>query len=372
MPHSDKYISILVFAIQMKYISAKDLANSKDTLILDIRDVESFNSWHIPDSENIDVYRDIWEGNLDNVKQKLSQLPKKKIVTVCNAGVTAQKASDVLESLGYETIVLEKGMMGWNTLHQAADILEGDLWIKQIIRTGKGCLSYIIGSASTKEVFVIDPSHFVEEYLINGYTIKGGIETHVHADHVSGAKMLSDHANVKYYVSGKDCQATDFVDLQNLNEIKIGNNVIKVIETPGHTDGSVCLLLNNFLFTGDTLFLEGVGRPDLGRTKEQIENGAKHLYASLNSIKNLKDVSVLPAHFSTFNMPICKKLTTLVETNKALQLSSEQAFVDYILNNLPATPPNYEQIKEINRTCTQIPQDACDKLEFGPNRCASG
>ena len=138
----------------MQQITAKELANNNDKsiLILDIREKDSFEDWNIKDSHNIDVYNDIWEGNFDVVKKKLSQLPKdKKIVTVCNAGVTSQNASMLLESMGYSTLVLEKGMVGWNTLHKAIDVInENDLLLKQIIRVGKGCLSYLIGSNSTK------------------------------------------------------------------------------------------------------------------------------------------------------------------------------------------------------------------------------
>jgi len=79
----------------MQQITAKDLANNSDEsiLILDIRDSDKFNDWNIKGSQNIDVYKDIWEENFDIVKQKLSNLPKdKKIVTVCNAGVTSQKS----------------------------------------------------------------------------------------------------------------------------------------------------------------------------------------------------------------------------------------------------------------------------------------
>src|SRR3989338_2716707 len=141
----------------MQSITPKELIknNDKSILILDIRDSNTFHDWHIRNSENIDVYNDIWEGNFESVKQKLSKLPKdKKIVTVCTAGVTSQPASMLLESMGYKTLVLEKGMIGWNSLHQAVDVMdEGDLLVKQIIRVGKGCLSYLVGSNSEKECF---------------------------------------------------------------------------------------------------------------------------------------------------------------------------------------------------------------------------
>ena len=367
----------------MHTITSKELAknNDKSILILDIREYESFKDWHINGSENIDVYRDIWDGNFENVKKKLSKLSKdKKIVTVCNAGVTSQNASMLLESMGYNTLVLEKGMMGWNTLHQGFDIInEGDLLLKQVIRVGKGCLSYLIGSKSAKECFIVDPSQFVEEYaeLANEskFKIKGVIETHVHADHISGAKLLTDITKSDYYVSSGDFKAkTNFIDLDNLEKIDIGKNTIKIIKTPGHTNGSICLLLNNkFILTGDTLFLEGAGRPDLGKEKESEEKYAKILFLSLEKIKNLdKNLIVLPAHFANHgSTPICEKLDTLLKNNKALKINRENEFVRYILENLPMAPPNYEQIKNINNNFISLPRQIGDKLEFGPNRCAS-
>lgn len=367
----------------MKQISSKELINNKEKsiLILDIRDSDSFKDWHIKDSENIDVYNDLRQNNFDKVKEKLSILPKdKKILTVCNAGVTSQKASTILESMGYDSLVLEKGMKGWNSLHQSIDVInENDLLLKQIIRPGKGCLSYLIGSNSTKECFIVDPSYFIEEYKLIvkelGFVVKGVIDTHVHADHLSGAKPLSESTNSKYYVSGNDFNAnTDFIDLRNTSEIKIEDNTIKVMETPGHTKGSVCLLINDkALLTGDTLFLEGVGRPDLGRSKEEIEEGAKNLYSTLNKIKELNgNLIILPAHFTSYdNIPISEKLNVLIENNETLKMNSDREFVTNILRNLPETPPNYEQIKNANINYMLMPPEMAEKIEFGPNRCAA-
>ena len=367
----------------MQSITAKQLIKTKDKglLIVDIRKSSTFKEWNIKNSENIDVYDDIWSGNFEVVKKKLSGLPKEKeIITVCNAGVTSQNASMILESMGYKTSFLEKGMMGWNLLHQPFDIYEdNDLLLKQIARIGKGCLSYLVASKSTKECFVIDPSQYVEEYAEiakeNGLAIKGVIETHVHADHLSGAKLLADITKSKYYVSSKDLNAKiDFEDINKNQEIIFGEVKIKIIETPGHTNGSVCLIVNDkLILTGDSLFLEGAGRPDVGRDKKEIENGASALYESLSKIKSLdKNLIVLPAHFTNSDsFPIKMKLADLIHSNKMLQINSKEEFVNYILNNLPKSPPNYEQIKNINLQCMQLPRQMAEQLEFGPNRCAS-
>lgn len=99
----------------MEFITAEELRKRKDEfMILDIRDASNFSRRHIGGSINIDVYGSIHEGDYETVREKLSKLPKDKtIITVCNAGVTAQPASLILESIGYKTKVLEDGMIGW-------------------------------------------------------------------------------------------------------------------------------------------------------------------------------------------------------------------------------------------------------------------
>lgn len=100
----------------MEFITVKELRQRKNEfLILDIRDAFNFSQSHIDGSVNIDVYDGIHEGDYGVVRGKLRNLPRDKtIITVCNAGITAQPASLILESMGYKTKVLEDGMIGWN------------------------------------------------------------------------------------------------------------------------------------------------------------------------------------------------------------------------------------------------------------------
>ncbi|HLG24164.1 MAG TPA: rhodanese-like domain-containing protein [Candidatus Nanoarchaeia archaeon] len=104
----------------MKFITPSELMKEKNRfLIVDIRSPQAFESTGIKGSVNIDVYDDIHDGNLELVSQKLKKLPKgKTIVTVCNAGRTAVYASMELEKMGYESIVLEDGIGGWNSLNE--------------------------------------------------------------------------------------------------------------------------------------------------------------------------------------------------------------------------------------------------------------
>jgi len=105
----------------MELIDPKELFSSKDPslLVVDIRDGQYFRHGHIKGSINIDVYNNLHEGNFDIVREKLKTLPKNKtIITVCNAGITAQGASAILEEMGYKTAVLEHGMVGWNAMNR--------------------------------------------------------------------------------------------------------------------------------------------------------------------------------------------------------------------------------------------------------------
>ncbi|MEK6947466.1 MAG: rhodanese-like domain-containing protein [Nanoarchaeota archaeon] len=104
----------------MESISAKELFSSKDPslLVVDIRDEHHFRHGHIKGSINIDIYNNIWHGNHELARKKLSALPKdKKLVIVCNVGATAKIASSFLESMGYKAMVLEGGIIEWHNQH---------------------------------------------------------------------------------------------------------------------------------------------------------------------------------------------------------------------------------------------------------------
>ncbi len=365
----------------IKTITAKELEQRADpsVLILDVREKDAFDDWHIPGAINIDVSKDMKEGKFTDAMEKLKDLPiEKKIITVCNKGMTAHNASLVLDSMGYQTEVLEHGMTGWNTLCISGEIIhEQDLVIVQIARMGKGCLSYIVISPSTTEALVIDPSIFTDEYLdrVNEYGAMIGkvLETHVHADHLSGAQELCERTNAEYFASSDDIK-TIKNDVKKMSSIEMGNNKIEILRTPGHTEGSVCYLLNTYLFTGDTLFLDGVGRPDLGKTKEEMDTSAHALFHSLEKIKQLDEkVIVLPAHVPMVQkIPQTKSLGEVIKDNKSLHTSSEEEFVHHILSTLPIPPPHYHQIKQMNLALVRADRETAQKLEFGPNRCATG
>jgi len=173
-----------------------------------------------------------------------------------------------------------------------------------------GCAAYVLGCAGKGFAAVVDPQdHDVDSYIefaaAKGMRITHVIDTHVHADHISGGRALADRTGAAYALHESAPVSFSFFSLQDGQEIGLGNVTAKVLHTPGHTPESICLLVTDrtrgiepwFLLTGDTLFVGSVGRPDLA---EGVEQSAKDLYRSLQrQVLLLPDnLEVYPGHFS--------------------------------------------------------------------------
>jgi len=243
-----------------------------------------------------------------------------------------------------------------------------------------GCLahaSYMAGSEGVAAV--VDPQRDVEIYLEaarqNNLRIEHVIETHLHADFVSGHRELAARTGAKIYMGSHAGATFPHVAVHDGFELKLGSLSIKVLETPGHTPESICLLVTDStkgpspwaVLTGDTLFLGDVGRPDLSRQFSPPEL-AGMLYDSLHSkLLTLSDsVLVYPAHGAGSlcgkNMRAERSSTIGTErlTNYALQINSKEEFVKQLTSNLPARPEYFLQDAEINRsgaaTLSELPE----------------
>ena len=232
-----------------------------------------------------------------------------------------------------------------------------------------GCLahaSYMIGSGG--EAAVVDPQRDVEIYIKaaedNGLKIRHIFETHLHADFVSGHKELAERTGAKIYIGEKAGATFPHVDVRNGSEVSFGNCKLSVLETPGHTPESICLVLTDTekratpwaVLTGDTLFIGDVGRPDLSQAFTAQELAAM-LYDSLHTklMKLADDVLVYPAHGAGSlcgrNMRAERSSTIGTErlTNYALQIRSRDEFVQQLTTNLPTRPEYFAKDAEINR-----------------------
>jgi glyoxylase-like metal-dependent hydrolase (beta-lactamase superfamily II) len=187
---------------------------------------------------------------------------------------------------------------------------------------------------------------------------------------------LAKKLNVDYSINGADFENSfKFDSLERTKKINLGDIEIKILNTPGHTDGSLSFLINNeALICGDLLLLESPGRPDLARTKDQTIKGAGILFDTLqNVILKLDDnIKILPSHFTKTEIrPVVMSLGELKKSSQGISISNKDEFIESMTSNIPMTPPNYDSIKKYNKAGVIIPVEYAEELEIGPNRCAA-
>jgi len=251
---------------------------------------------------------------------------------------------------------------------------------QQILNEEAGCLSYLIGCSQAGQAVIVDPARDrVDDYGAmarkKGLTITDIVETHVHADHISGNQALSAKTGARIHIHPAANAAFANDPVEHGRELRVGNVALQVIHTPGHTPDSIALLVTDlsrgsepwFVLTGDTLFVGDVGRPDFGG-----EQAAASLYASLTErLLRLPDsVEVYPAHGagSSCGRAMSSKTATTIgferRFNAALQASGVEDFVRKLMTGLPPKPPNFDRIIARNRAQALPPT--------GPPRPLSG
>ena len=209
---------------------------------------------------------------------------------------------------------------------------------KQVFDKKSSTFTYLIASSEGREALIIDPViENVDNYiqLLNELDLKlvKVIDTHIHADHVTGASKLKDKTKCAT-IMGENTPA-DSVEIKVKDEeiIKLDYLKIRALYTPGHTSDSYCFLMDNYLFSGDTLLINGTGRTD-------FQNGnSKDAYNSIfNKLLKLPEETLLyPAHDYKG-----KKVSTIgkeKKNNPRLQVNSVDEYVD-IMNNLNLKKPS--------------------------------
>ncbi|MBA2365337.1 MAG: MBL fold metallo-hydrolase [Actinobacteria bacterium] len=244
------------------------------------------------------------------------------------------------------------------------------MYFRQVLHEARSCASYVVGCPSLGLCAVIDPQgdpqHYIDDVEGNAMVISHVVDTHVHADHDSGARALAAAANAALYLGGGADVGFEFTPLHDGDVLEIGNRRGRVIHTPGHTPEHVSLFFDDwFLLTGDTLFVGDVGRVDLALTdidEDEVRSRAKELYESLQTLLSLRDdVEVYPGHYagSTCGRGMDGKTISTIgrerRTNPALQLDPEQ-FIDYQIANTPPLPQDFLKIKAANKSSVPAPQ----------------
>lgn len=358
--------------------------------ILDVRNQEEFAAWRIEGRRPLTYLNVPYFGFIDDPERNAERVEQAgdNWIAVCAKGDSSAFVAEILRERGVRTVNLVGGMEAWGNLHVPVRVGPTDsrfgLW--QINRYGKGCLSYVVRAGG--EAIVVDASRHLEVYEAflgeRGDGLVQVLDTHIHADHLSGGADLARRTGAGYYVAageGFELQRTvqALPDGTTLILGGTGGVTIKIlsIATPGHTPGSTCFLIDDrWLLSGDTIFVNGIGRPDLGG---HVEAWGRALYGTLHRglLSTLPDDAVVvPAHFASpeeldRDGVVRRRLGDIRATSPELALPTEAAFVEAMRRAVKSPPEIYQRIIEANLSPTSVPEEKAAEWELGKNQCAA-
>lgn len=362
---------------------ARRVIDNKELFILDVRNSDAFADWKI-EGHKFNYLNIPYFELLDGVEEILPQIPTdKEILVVCAKEGSSIMVAELLEEAGLEVAYLEGGMKSWSMYIEPVKVgeLSGGGELYQFVRLGKGCLSYM--AVNEGEAAIIDAVRFTDVFIKfaeeKGVQIKHVFDTHLHADHISGGRHIASQTGAAYYLPSKDAEEVvfDFTPLTDGLTVKLGNSEIEVgaLYSPGHTIGSTSFVIDKkYLLTGDILFIDSIGRPDLaGLAEDWVRDLRQTLYSRYRSLA--EDLIVLPAHFMIIEElnedgTVAKRLGDLFEENHGLNVEDEEVFRSMVKDNLPPQPNSYEEIRHVNMGKVTPSNEEQTEMEIGPNRCA--
>lgn len=359
------------------------LNSGQDVMILDVRNETDYNDWKI-EGKNLKSVNIPYFHFLEEDESLYADLPKDlEIVVVCaKSGSSAFVAEQLLER-GYQAVYLKGGMLAWSQFyHPTIVYMDEKMKLIQVNRFSKGCLSYVVISGG--KGMVVDPNQKVEVYMDlarkHNFSIEHIVDSHLHADHISGGPKLAELTGAPYYLSSSEAKGSDlqFVPLEEFDKIRVGEIDVEIlaIPTPGHTPGSTSFLVDNrFLLSGDTIFVGGLGRPDLGgKAKEWAEDLYDTVFHKLNDLPD--HCLVLPAHYADIQEMneqgvVGATFGEIVKNNEIMRNADRKSFTEQVASAASSEkPPNFEEIIAINRGQLHVDEEKAIELEIGPNRCA--
>jgi glyoxylase-like metal-dependent hydrolase (beta-lactamase superfamily II)/rhodanese-related sulfurtransferase len=372
-------------------IDVKELLEKVDSgaplLVLDVRNDDEFEKWKIEGRREFKVAHIPYFDFIEDEQAAAQRLPKSQgeVIAVCAKGGSSEMIAEILRGLGVPTRNLVGGMIAYGEYLEPVQVAVREeeraifeIW--QFNRRGKGCLSYAIISGG--EAVVIDPSRAIEIY--QSFLARAGarlaqvLDTHVHADHISGGPALAAKLGAGYFVSagaGFDLRQRTSL-LKDGDEVRCGKTFLRVVATPGHTPGSVCYLVaERYLLSGDTLFKNSVGRPDLGG---HVIAWSQDLFRTLRERIAFLDESILalPAHYADLSEigahgVVSATLGELRRDLPELRIAELPSFIEAMTRAVRTPPAEYAGIIDANLGKTGADPDRAVEWELGRNQCAA-
>src|SRR5881398_384538 len=309
--------------------------------------------------------------------------PGRPVAVMCGHGNSSRQATLFLRAQGFDAYSVTGGMAAWETVYLPRFLTPTPSVqrVVQLDRVGKGALSYVL--VSDGDAVVVDPGRHLEPYetLLRALdaTPAAVIDTHMHADYLSGARAAAKRWQVPYFLHPDDARSPydgaegrfAYQPLGDGDTIAFGRATLVAAHVPGHTLASLALVADAALaVTGDFLFVRSVGRPDLGG---QRDAWAARLWDSLERVRRTwpGDLLILPAHYASeterrADRSVAARFDVIAATNEAAAIQDRQTFLAWVADHTAVAPESYRTIKLANLGLVDVADPDAETLEFGP------
>ena len=363
------------------------LTRRDDFLLLDVRNDVEFGRFQVEGPYSFDMVNVPYMEFIEMEDDSVAKVPRgKKVRVVCAKEGSSKYVGEILVNHGFADVAhMKVGIKAWGNLLSPVRIDPGDdgYELYQFRRPGKASCSY--GLIHGGEMMVFDPAKNIDFYLdfakSRGATITKTFETHRQADYISGSDGLRRTAAVEIVAPEDDFKEARFpytaAKHGDIHRFRDGGPTVEIIHTPGHTPGSTCYRIDGkYLVTGDTVFIQSIGRPDLGG---MAESWSGMLFKTMTEIllKLDDDTVILPGHYMEWdeadeNLIFAAPMEKIKALNADIYaIDNEKVFYAFIQANMRTQPEEYARIREINAGLVAVDEEQQEVMDIGKNECAA-
>ncbi len=362
------------------------LTEKEDFLLLDVRNNVEFGRFKVEGPYPINMVNVPYMEFIEFEEESVAKVPRAdKVRIVCAKEGSAKYVGEILVKNGFGDVAyLESGIKTWgNYLAPVRVEAANGYELHQFRRPGKASCSYTL--VSGKEMMVFDPAKNIAAYQMfaqeRGCAVTKTFETHRQADYISGSPMLNRATGAEIMAPETDFAEAAFrytpVRDGQVYTFAAGGPKVKVLHTPGHTPGSTSYLIDDqYLVSGDTVFIVSIGRPDLGGMSEEW---SRLLFRTMTEIIVPLDesITILPGHYIDWaeandQLIFAQTIGKIKAGNSRIYgIREEKEFFAFINENTRPQPEEYAKIRDINAGLAEVDEEQLDILDLGKNECAA-